>query len=90
MEQYYTAGKANIIIQRIRFACRIIVATNTNTLRICNTYCFSAVAVVMRTRLSVTLYVRFLSCYNKKIVVLTELLFDNKVTKTTKFRPLKF
>ena len=34
-----------------------------HTLRICNTYCFSKVAVVTQMCLSVTVYVRWLSCY---------------------------
>jgi hypothetical protein len=63
---------------------------HTHTLRIFNTYWFSAVAVVTRTRLSVTWYVHFLSCSNTKILVLTDLFFDNEVTKTTKCRSLKF
>jgi hypothetical protein len=32
--------------------------THTHTLRICNTYCFSAATVVVRTRLPVTFYVQ--------------------------------
>jgi hypothetical protein len=35
----------------------------TNTLRICNTCCFSTVTVVTRTRHSVAFYVHYLSCY---------------------------
>ena len=34
-----------------------------HALRICNTYCFSTVTVVMRTRLNVTLYVHCPSCF---------------------------
>ena len=33
-----------------------------HTLRICNTYCFSAATVVTRTRFIVTLYLHFLPC----------------------------
>ena len=32
-------------------------------IRLCNTHCFSTAAMVARTRLNVTLYVHFLSCY---------------------------
>jgi hypothetical protein len=39
------------IIRRMRFACWITKATNT--LGICNIYCFATVTVVTRTRLSV-------------------------------------
>jgi len=45
---------------RMRIACWTPKATNT--LRICNTYFFSTATVVARTHLSVTLYVRCLSC----------------------------
>jgi hypothetical protein len=38
--------------------------THTHTLRICSTYCFSTTTKVSLTRLSVTLYVLCLSCYN--------------------------
>jgi hypothetical protein len=34
------------------------------TLRICNTYCFSAATMIARTHSSVTLYVHCLSCFN--------------------------
>jgi len=47
------------IIRRIRVTCWVPKATDT--LRICNTCCFSAAAVVRRTRLSVTVYVLCLS-----------------------------
>ena len=36
-----------------------------HTLRICNTFCFSTAKMVARTRLNVTSYVYFLSCFNK-------------------------
>ena len=35
---------------------------NTNTLRICDIYCFTTATVVTRTRLSVKLHVHYLSC----------------------------
>jgi hypothetical protein len=59
VEKYGTARQATDvnIIRSMRIACWITKATNT--LRICNTYCFMA-TVVTRTRLSVVLYVHFL------------------------------
>jgi hypothetical protein len=50
-------------IWRMRIACSIPKATNTNTLRLCNTYSFYTATVVTRTLLFVTLYVHWLSCY---------------------------
>ena len=47
-------------IWRMRMASWIPKATDT--LRICNTYCFSTVTMVAHTRLSVTLYVHCRSC----------------------------
>ena len=35
----------------------------TNTLKICNIYCFSTVTMVTRTRLIVTLYVQYTACF---------------------------
>jgi hypothetical protein len=46
------------IIGRMRFACWITKATDT--LRICNTYCFFTATMVTRTRLNITLYVHCL------------------------------
>ena len=43
------------------YACWITQATDTN--RMCNTYCFSTATVVTGTRLNVTLYLYFLSCF---------------------------
>jgi hypothetical protein len=43
-------------------ACRIPKATNTHTLRLCNTHSFSIAKVGARTRLSVMLHVHCLSC----------------------------
>jgi len=52
-------SRPQMTIWRRRLACWI---TNvTNTLRICNAYCFSTAPIVARTRLSVTLYVHCLS-----------------------------
>jgi len=58
LEKYGTARQAtnNNIIWSRRCACWISKATNT----ICSTYCFYTAVVVMR--LTVTLYVRCLSC----------------------------
>jgi hypothetical protein len=63
VEKYCRARRAtyNNIIRRMCFARLITKAINT--LRICNTYCFSTAAMVTRTPLSVTLYVYCLSCY---------------------------
>jgi hypothetical protein len=54
LKKYGTARQAtdDSIIRRMRFACWITKATDT--LRICNTYCFSTVTMVKRTRLNVT------------------------------------
>ena len=41
--------------RRMRIACWITKATDT--IRMCNTYCFSTATLVARSRLSVTLYV---------------------------------
>ena len=51
VEKYGTAGQAtdNNIIRYMRFACWITKATDT--LRICNTYCYSTATMVTRTRL---------------------------------------
>jgi len=50
----------NILWRMRRFVCCI--ATTTDTLKMCETYCFSAAIRGTRTRLSVTLYVECLSC----------------------------
>jgi hypothetical protein len=65
VEKYGSAGQAadDNIIRRMRIACWITKATDTHTLRICNTYCFSTAKVVTRTRLNVTSYVRCVSCW---------------------------
>ena len=47
-------------IWRMRFACRITKATDT--LRICNAYCFYTATMVELTPFIVTLYVHCLSC----------------------------
>jgi hypothetical protein len=51
------AGEAtdDHITRRMRFACWITMVTNTLT--ICNTYCFSTATMVTRTCLNVTLYI---------------------------------
>jgi hypothetical protein len=48
-------------VWRMRIAYSIPKATNT--LRMCNTHCFSTPTVAERTHLDVTLYVLFLSVY---------------------------
>jgi hypothetical protein len=50
-------GRPQMAIWPMRLACWIPTATNTHTLRICNTYCFSTATTFARKRLSVTLYV---------------------------------
>jgi hypothetical protein len=64
VEKYGTAGQATDgnIIRRMRTACWITKATDTHTLRIFNTYCFSTATVVTRTRLNVTLHVPCQCC----------------------------
>jgi hypothetical protein len=54
VEKYGTARQAtdDNIIRRMRFECRITKATDTLT--ICNTYCFSTATMVTRTRPNVT------------------------------------
>jgi len=55
-------GRPQVTIWRMRIACSIHKATNTHTLRLCNTHCFSTAKVVARTRLYVALYVHCMSC----------------------------
>ena len=55
-------GRPQMSIWHMRIACWIPKATNTHTLRICSTYCFSTATMVARTRLIVTLYVHWLLC----------------------------
>jgi hypothetical protein len=62
------------IIRRMRFACWIIMATDT--LIICNTYCFSTAIMVTRTRLKVTLYVHCV-LLRKTSVSTARILFHN-------------
>ena len=52
-------GRPRMTIRRMCIACWIPKATNTHTRRLCNTQCFSASTMVARTRLSVTLRVRY-------------------------------
>jgi len=49
------ANRPQMTIWCMRIACWI--AKATNTLKICNIYCFSSTAMVTRMRLIVTLYV---------------------------------
>ena len=50
----------------MRIACWILKVTNTHTLRLCNTHCFSTATMVARTRLNAILYVHWLYCYKVK------------------------
>ena len=58
-------GRPQMTIWCMRTACWIPKAINT--LRFCNTRCFSTATVVARTRLNLTLYVHCLSCLNTTI-----------------------
>ena len=60
VEKYCRSGQATDGNMRMLNACWIPKATNT--LRICNTYCFSIATMVARTRLNVTLHVHCLFC----------------------------
>jgi len=74
----------------MRFACWIT-KTADNTLRICNTYCFSTATTVTREHLNVTLYAQCLSCLfisSSPISSKTRLyyvLIFNLIVKSTKF-----
>ena len=63
VEKYNRSGQAteDNIIRRMRFAWWI--SESTNTLRICNNYCFTTVTVVTRTRLNDMFYIHCLSCW---------------------------
>jgi hypothetical protein len=57
MEKFGKARQAtddNIIRRRMRFACLLSKATDTNSHRIRKTYCFSTATMVTRTRIGVT------------------------------------
>ena len=60
--EYDTARQATdvSIIRCMRIECWI--TKDTDTLRKCNTYCFSTATIATQTRLSVMLYVHCLSC----------------------------
>ena len=72
VEKYCREGQATddntCILRRTRFSCWITKArhTDTPTLRIRNTYCFSATTMVTRPHLSVMLYVHCLPCFKTK------------------------
>ena len=59
----------NILWRMRRFVCCI--AKTTDTLKICNTYCFSTATMGKRTSLIVTLYVECLSCLFTNLSVAT-------------------
>ena len=63
-------GRPQMTIWYARIACWILKATNT--LRLCNTHCFSTVTVVARTLLNFTFYFhclcRYLSHYNDRFL----------------------
>jgi len=58
VEKYGGVGQATDgnIIWRVNIVCWIPKSINTYTLRICNTYCSSTATIIVRTRLTVTLY----------------------------------
>jgi len=49
----------------MRTACRILKATKTHTLSLCNAHCFPTATMVVRTRLNVTFNLHWLSCYHQ-------------------------
>jgi hypothetical protein len=57
VEKYCTAGQATDN-KTAHALCMLGTCGYKHTLRICNTYCFSTVTMVSRTRLTVTLWVR--------------------------------
>jgi hypothetical protein len=63
VEKYCRAGQATDD-NMAHAHCMLDTKGYKHTLTICNTYCFSSTTVVTRTRLCVTLYVHWLSCYN--------------------------
>jgi hypothetical protein len=58
VEKFVERGRPQMTIWLMRIACWIPKAINT--LRLCNTHCFSTATMVARTRLDVTLYVHCL------------------------------
>ena len=60
MEKYCRAGQATD--DKMGHAhCSLDTLGYKHKLRICNTYCFSTATMVMRTHLSVTLYVQYIA-----------------------------
>jgi hypothetical protein len=61
VQKYGTAGHATDgnIIEQMRFECSI---TKDSAHTVCNTYCFSMVSMVTRTRLNITLHIYCLYC----------------------------
>ena len=57
-----------------RTLCMLDAQGYKHTLRICNTYCFSTAAIVVRTRRDVTLYVHCFSCLFSVLYTLTEVI----------------
>jgi hypothetical protein len=62
VEKFGRAGQATWQYNTARALCMLDDCGYRHTLRICNTSCFFTAKMVTRTRLSVTLYVRWLSC----------------------------
>jgi hypothetical protein len=67
VENYSTAGRAQMTIWRMRISCWMTKVTHTPTK--CNIYCFSTGTIVAQMRLTVTLYLHCLSCYTVTLVV---------------------
>jgi len=71
--------RTHTTVWHMHIACWIPKAINT--LRICNTCCFCTSTVVRRTRISVALYVHFLSCFllNSELLGFEKLLFVRNI-----------
>jgi hypothetical protein len=71
--------RTHTTVWHMHIACWIRKAINT--LRICNTCCFCTSTVVRRTRISVALYVHFLSCFllNSELLGFEKLLFVRNI-----------
>jgi len=61
VEKYCTAGQATDD-NMAHAHCMLDTKGYKHTLKICNTYCFSTATMVERKRLSVMLYVHWMSC----------------------------
>ena len=73
VEEYRTARQAteDNIMRCMRFACWITKATNT--LKICNTHCFSTATMIPRMPLHVTSYIHGTSCCLRILTILGQI-----------------